>query len=138
MTPVAHELKPIALEAAFLEPPIHHRWLLTTCIAGSALSLLLGGITIGLFGQNAAPREAMAAVNKSSEPVFQTPAATSSKDNLANATRPHTEVLPERDLNDGWAYPEITENQLPYGDETTVLDSEIASIVRNGKLQCAA
>ena len=128
MVPVAHVLKPIALETAFLEPPVHHRWLLTTCIAGVAGTLIMGGLTLGLFGHNAAPPEAMAAINPRESLAVAKKAKTSSVDSLGAATAPSAEVLPERDLKDGWAYPVITENELPYGDETTVLDSEIAAV----------
>ena len=134
LAPISHQLTPIALETAFLEPPIHHRWLLTTCIAGIAATLIIGGVTLGLFGHNAAPPEAQAAVNLAvTTPNFSAnDQAATSTDNLAEATSPknpeQTEVLPERDFKDGWAYPEITESELPYGGETAVLDSEIAAV----------
>ena len=134
VVPISHDLKPIALETAFLEPPIHHRWLLTTCIAGIAATLIVGGVTLGLFGHNAAPPVAQAAISQDDAVVTLSKPRQSetSTDSLATAApgkqAEATEVLPERDMQDGWAYPEITENELPYGDATSVLDSEIAAV----------
>jgi murein DD-endopeptidase MepM/ murein hydrolase activator NlpD len=40
-----------------------------------------------------------------------------------------TEVLPERDFEGDWAYPEIKEEELAYGeDDTAVLDAEIEAV----------
>jgi murein DD-endopeptidase MepM/ murein hydrolase activator NlpD len=132
MAPVAQDLHPIALETAFLEEPVHHRWLLTTCLAGTAATLIVGGVMLGLFGHNAAPLQANAAINRSEEqqlaPAKPKPVA---EKNLASAEPPaaKTEVLPERELAGNWSYPEITENELPYGEnDTTVLDAEIEAV----------
>jgi murein DD-endopeptidase MepM/ murein hydrolase activator NlpD len=128
LSTVARNVKPIALETGFLEEPVHHRWLLTTCLAGAAATLVVGGVMLGLFGHNAAPPVANAAINRIEVPAAHKPAATD--DNLATASAPsNTEVLPERELTGNWAYPEITENELPYSDsDTTVLDAEIEAV----------
>ena len=90
---------------------------------------------LGLFGHNAAPPVANAAISpveKKQQQVANTPGA-KINDDLTVASAPAkaatTEVLPERDLSGDWAYPEITENELPYGEEdTVVLDAEIAAV----------
>jgi murein DD-endopeptidase MepM/ murein hydrolase activator NlpD len=125
----------MALETAMLEPQVQHRWLLTTCIVGVAATLLVGGLTLGMFGQNAVPSDANAATGNI-DPIAPS-AAPSSTDNLASAQPPksqqvatgETEVLPERELNDQWSYPEIKEDELAYGeDDTAVLDAEIEAV----------
>jgi murein DD-endopeptidase MepM/ murein hydrolase activator NlpD len=135
LTPVAHQLRPIQLETSFLEEPVQHRWLLTTCIVGVAGTLLVGGLTLGFFGQNSAPADAYAAATEQTGDI--SPATAPRKklisDNLAKAQPPggqqDTEVLPERDFGGDWSYPEISEDDLAYGDqETAVLDSEIAAV----------
>lgn len=130
LAPVAQDVRPIDLETSFLEQPDHHRWLLTTCIVGATTTLLVGGLMLGLFGHNAAPLTANAAIN----PVEKKQLSAADKLNTTKTTgsiasNAKTEVLPERDLSNGWAYPEITESELPYNDNgTTVLDSEIQSV----------
>jgi Peptidase family M23/Csd3 second domain len=139
LAPVRHSVKPMALETAMLEPQVQHRWLLTTCIVGVAATLLVGGLTLGMFGQNTVPADANASAVSTAAIDPATPAP-SSTDNLANARPPkklqqhqvataETEVLPERDFNDEWAYPEIREEELAYGaDDTAVLDAEIEAV----------
>jgi murein DD-endopeptidase MepM/ murein hydrolase activator NlpD len=128
--PLAKEFQPIDLETSFLEEDSHHRWLLTSCIAGVTGSLIIGSVVLGLFGHNASPTDAAAAVQPKIDvaPVANSPVDTA---NLKTATVPvdKTEILAERDLNDGFAYPEITADELPYNNEqTTVLDAEIQSV----------
>lgn len=127
LSTVARSVKPIALETGFMEEPVHHRWLLTTCLAGAAATLVIGGVMLGLFGHNAAPPMANAAVNRTQEQGLQ---KQKTSDNIATASAPaKTEVLPERELAGNWAYPEITENELPYSDsDTAVLDAEIEAV----------
>ncbi len=126
-----HHFKPIPLNASYLDEPHHHRWLMTTCVVGVVGSLLFGGLALGLFGHNAAPVVAEAAV----QPIENKKPKSVADDNLATATAPATEVksaeiIPERSLDGDFSYPEITESQLPYGENetTTVLDSEIAAV----------
>jgi murein DD-endopeptidase MepM/ murein hydrolase activator NlpD len=130
---VARDLHPIQLETSFLEEPIHHRWLLTTCLAGAAATLVVGGVMLGLFGHNAAPLQANAAINREAEvqiePVQPDKQTGQSLTNAQSPQNSKTEVLPERELAGNWAYPEITENELPYGDSNTaVLDAEIDAV----------
>lgn len=101
--------------------------MLTTCIAGITGSLLIGGLLLGLFGHNAAPPEAYASIS-SETPKAQVQTAKSA----ASAIQPEVktaEILPERDLENDWSYPEITQDELPYdSNETAVLDAEIQAV----------
>jgi murein DD-endopeptidase MepM/ murein hydrolase activator NlpD len=129
LSPIARDYRPIELDTAFLEQPAHHRWLLTTCIVGTATTLLLGGITLGLFGRNAAPPEANAAVSPTE--ITGKPLQDKLSPNLATASLQDTKVdaLPERNLNQGWSYPEVKESELPYNESNTaVLDAEIGQV----------
>lgn len=137
LTPVALQLKPIQLETAFLEEPVQHRWLLTTCIIGVAGTLMVGGLTLGFFGQNSAPVDAFAATSEQTGDI--SPAGGARKklisDNLAKAQPPggqnDAEILPERELGGDWSYPEISEQDLAYGEQNTaVLDAEIDAVER--------
>jgi murein DD-endopeptidase MepM/ murein hydrolase activator NlpD len=133
LAPVSHKVQPITLDTGFLEEPVHHRWLMTTCLAGAATTLILGGLMLGLFGHNVAPLEANAAINKTEERLAEaTKAGKPLGQDLVTASAPSNgkaEVLPQRELTGNWAYPEITENELAYSDDdTAVLDSEIEAV----------
>jgi len=119
--------------------PVHHRWLLTTCAAGIAGSLLVGGAVLSVFGQNAAPRDAFAAVRESERTAAPLLNGTAPEGRIEEvALRPFKElsaayqpqgneqIIPERDFSGDNLYPEITAGELPYGDgKTIVLDAEI-------------
>lgn len=121
--PIYASLPQSDLDDPFADEPIHHRWLLTTCIAGIVGSIVVGGAALGLFGENAAPRDAFAAIDKSS--LTQT-TRDRSKPLMTASLAPSVEVVPERDLFGNNLYPEITADELPYGDgKTVVLDAEI-------------
>ena len=112
------------LNDPFHDEPVHHRWLLTTCIAGIFGTLVVGGAALGLFGENAAPRDANAAIDQNSESTAQSGGAKAI--HTASLTPKIVEVIPERGLNGDNLYPEITADDLPYGDgKTMVLDAEI-------------
>jgi murein DD-endopeptidase MepM/ murein hydrolase activator NlpD len=141
---VQHPVKPIRLETAYLDEPHHHRWLMTTCIAGVVASLLFGGVALGLFGHNAAPLEAQASVNpaapakRTNDPIATAaiPQATPEATPQATQNAPEVksaEIIPQRGLDNEFSYPEITESQLPYDGETTaaVLETEISAIDEN-------
>ena len=129
------------MEAAadpFEVEPAHHRWLLTTCVAGIAGSLVIGTAVLGIFGENAAPRDAFASVEKASlagvypDSSEDEPSVIGRKE-LSAAYQPQAEggaaIVPERDLNNANLYPEITSDELPYNEEKTqVLDAEIDAI----------
>ena len=83
---------------------------------------------LGLFGHNASPPDANASISSRPEAVSRTTKELANN-NLATATVPKDAVVAERDLNGGYAYPEITADELPYGNaQTAVLDAEIQSV----------
>ncbi|MEQ1520301.1 MAG: M23 family metallopeptidase [Aestuariivirga sp.] len=129
LVPIEQDFDAIDLETSFLEDSHHHRWLLTTCIAGIAATLLIGGVTLGIFGQSAVPVGANAAISGSSADGALVGKKLANANLQTASTGPATEVLPERDLGGDWAYPEISESELPYGEqETAVLDAEIEAV----------
>jgi murein DD-endopeptidase MepM/ murein hydrolase activator NlpD len=122
LVPVVREIDAFDLETTFLEHEPQHRWLLTTCIAGLVGTVLLGGFLLGLFGRNANPVTANASVQPNS-PYFSNTTGDGAK-----------QVLAERDLNGGFAYPSITQGELPYSKENTrVLDAEIRTVTDDGE-----
>jgi murein DD-endopeptidase MepM/ murein hydrolase activator NlpD len=124
------------LETKYLDEPHHHRWLMTSCIAGVVGSLLIGGLALDLFGHNAAPVEAIAAVPKkelTNAPKPKPLAAQQAAEELPGTKSPEVktaEIIPERSLENSYSYPEITEDQLPYDDAeaSAGLDTEIADV----------
>lgn len=114
-------------------------------MAGIAGSLVIGSAVLGIFGENAAPRDAVAAVQKSSMTGFFGDGQDMSESSglgtkeLSAAYQPQPEtsgglVVPERDLGNSTAYPEITADDLPYGEgKTIVLDAEIEAISNEGQ-----
>jgi murein DD-endopeptidase MepM/ murein hydrolase activator NlpD len=114
--------------------------MLTTCIAGVAGSIIVGGALLGLFGENAAPNGAFASIapqDQTSARMLKASMGDSMIESVAMppmkelsvAYQPKVEValvVPERDLDEDYAYPSITTEDLPYGDsKTVVLDAEI-------------
>lgn len=106
----------------FHEEQAHHRWLLTTCIAGVAGTLIIGSALLSIFGQNAVPNDAYASIENRQATGFDPVTAS-----LGPASENKTaSIVPERGLDGQNAYPEITSDFLPYGDgKTVVLDAEI-------------
>jgi murein DD-endopeptidase MepM/ murein hydrolase activator NlpD len=64
------------------EQPQHHRWLITTCVAGMAGSLIIGTILLGVFGTTESTGPALASVNPAE--IWQRPAL-SMKSNYKSA-----------------------------------------------------
>ena len=131
------------LDHPFDAEPVHHRWLLTTCVAGIAGSLVIGATVLGIFGENAAPRDAYASVDKATLTGTYPdnaidPQSVIGRKELSAAYQPPPEtsgelIVPERDLNNANVYPEITSDELPYGDgKTIVLDAEIDNLSDEG------
>jgi murein DD-endopeptidase MepM/ murein hydrolase activator NlpD len=122
LIPLEQEVEAFDLNTSFLEEGTQHRWLLTTCIAGVAGTLLVGGLALGLFGHNASPQLANAAVRTNTGiPDIKNPVADKA-------------VVAERDLTGGFAYPKITQGELPYSKENTrVLDADIQSAASDGE-----
>jgi murein DD-endopeptidase MepM/ murein hydrolase activator NlpD len=112
------------LDDPFHDEPVHHRWLLTTCLAGIIGTLVVGGAALGLFGENAAPGDAFASIDKSAGSDARSTGSKLAR--TASLATQDTEIIPERDLSGDNNYPEITAGELPYGDgKTVVLDAEI-------------
>jgi murein DD-endopeptidase MepM/ murein hydrolase activator NlpD len=137
--PVKYQPRPIHLETSYLDDPPHHRWMLSTCLAGIAATLVVSGALLGIFGENAVPREAQAAIEPRAamdQPVTAQPNIAATTQSLQKPTALQSaaltkavEILPERDLDNDFSYPEITEDELPYdGSQTAVLDAEIESV----------
>ncbi len=101
---------------------------------------MIGSAVLGIFGENAAPRDAFASVDKAAMTggYLDTTGVESERSigrkELSAAYQPQpdlpvTSIIPERDLNNAALYPEITSDVLPYGDgKTVVIDAEIDSI----------
>lgn len=122
LIPLERDVESFDLDTSFLEEGPQHRWLLTTCIAGVAGTLLVGGLALSLFGHNALPQFANAAIHGNK--------ALSDPPNPAAGKA----VVAERDLSGGFAYPQITQGELPYSKENTkVLDADIQSAATDGE-----
>jgi murein DD-endopeptidase MepM/ murein hydrolase activator NlpD len=119
--------------------PNQQRWLLTTCIAGIAGSLIVGSALLGIFGQNAASTGAYASVQPTDSKSPATVKSDMGSDVLRQAAlqpvRPASvayqpdkdapSIIPQRSLYGDNLYPEISATSLPYGDgRTVVLDGE--------------
>ena len=130
-----------SLDHPFDVEPEHHRWLLTTCVAGIAGSLVIGSAVLGIFGENAVPRDAFGAIStaeltgnysSNSDPLSEAPDIGHKELSTTYTPQPETSgemIVPERDLDNANAYPEITADELPYGDgKTIVIDAAIDTI----------
>lgn len=115
-------------------------------MAGIAGSLVIGSAVLGIFGENAAPRDALAAIDKASLTGSLSVNELSGNDapmighkELSAAYQPQPDVsggmvVPERDLDNANIYPEITADELPYGEgRTVVLDAEIEAISQDAQ-----
>ena len=121
LVPVARDIEAFDLETSFLAAEPQHRWLLTTCVAGLAGSVLVGGVLLGVFGRNATPLPASASVQQNTSPYF-------------GGVDSDKQILAERDLSGGFAYPSIKQGDLPYSKENTrVLDAEIKTVTEDGE-----
>ena len=122
LVPVVREIDTFDLETSFLEQEPQHRWLLTTCIAGLAGTVLVGGLVLGLFGRNATPVPAHASVQPNT-PFFSNSTGDADK-----------QLLAEPDLYGGYASSEINQGDLPYRTENTrVLAVEIKPAPYDGE-----
>ncbi len=106
---------------------------------------MIGSAVLGIFGENAGPSDAFASVDKATMtgnyPGTADPegdATVIGRKELSAAYQPQPEttgslVVPERDLNNENLYPEISADDLPYGDgKTIVLDAEIEAMDQEG------
>lgn len=111
-------------------------WLLTTCIAGVAGTLVIGAAILGVVGGNGYSNNAQASINPSEQAVH-------SEASLAIESvplRPFAElgpaiedepqvtgefIVPNRGLDGDSAYPGINAGDLPYTAEPVVFDQEL-------------
>jgi murein DD-endopeptidase MepM/ murein hydrolase activator NlpD len=119
------------------ETPRGSHWLLTTCIAGVAGTLVVGAALLGFVGSNGYSSDAYASIN-SRDAVRSNIGSGGLLESVA--LKPFGEVglqqapevsgefvIPERDLQGETNYPGINAEDLPYGDgRTVVLDTELA------------
>jgi murein DD-endopeptidase MepM/ murein hydrolase activator NlpD len=116
--------------------PRGSHWLLTTCIAGVAGTLVVGAALLGFIGSNGYSNDAHASIN-SRDTVRGNIGSASFLESVTlkpfgeASTRQTPEVsgefvIPERGSGDA-NYPGINAGDLPYGDgRTVVLDAELA------------
>ena len=118
-------------EDPFDEEPQHARWLLTTCIAAAAGTVLVGGTLIGLFNDNRGTDSALAALQSSPLwPALPLAGKTnlSAIGTVAGQGSTHSQVIAGqfvRQVNapaGGFAsqYPGISNDLLPYRAPTVV------------------
>ena len=117
--------------------PRGSHWLLTTCIAGVAGTLVVGAALLGFMGGNGHSNDAYASIN-SRETMKGSGGSAGILESVS--LKPFTEasyeeppevsgefVVPERDLQGEGNYPSINAGDLPYGaGRTVVLDAELA------------
>lgn len=136
-----------------VDEPSHNRWMLTTCVAGIAGSMVIGSALLGFLSEHG-PDAALASLSPAqlwqrtqealkgdyNGEIAQAVALKPYREVSSVAYRPEAEesvgavILPARDITGslGGQYPSITSNVLPYGNrlQPTVLDGtiEIASV----------
>lgn len=130
---------PATLDEAHDDDSGDRRWLLTSCVAGIAGSMIAGAALLGVLSNTQGP-SAMAsvqAVDGLYAPAVKTDITGKILDAAAlnpiagtlpgtHAKAPPALVIPERDLSGDRNYPGISAGDLPYGDgRTVVLDAEI-------------
>jgi murein DD-endopeptidase MepM/ murein hydrolase activator NlpD len=120
------------------EEPKRSHWLLTTCIAGAAGTLIVSAAILGFVGSNGYSNNAQASINPSehagrveaslgfieSVPLRPFAELGPSADDEPQVTGEF--IIPNRGLEGDNAYPGINSGDLPYGTEqTVVLDQEL-------------
>ena len=121
------------------EPSRASHWLLTTCIAGVAGTLVVGAAVLGFVGSTGYSNDAMASINsRDATPTMRSNVSGGFLESVAlkpfgsGLDEPAPEVsgeviIPQRGAPGEVSYPGITANELPYGDgRTVVLDAELA------------
>ncbi|WP_119392911.1 M23 family metallopeptidase [Taklimakanibacter lacteus] len=121
------------------EPSRASHWLLTTCIAGVAGTLVVGAAVLGFVGSSGYSNDALASINSHEtttmrsnavsggllESVALKPFGSVFEENVPDVSGEI--IIPQRGLPGVASYPGITANELPYGDgRTVVLDAELA------------
>lgn len=121
---------------------ISRSWLLTSCIAGGAVSLLAAAALVGFLGSESGRNGAYASIQPAGSASLSAVKSNIGGSVLDSAPLqplaqpisfeepgPETSgevIIPERQLDQNRNYPGITADELPYGDgKTIVLDSEL-------------
>jgi murein DD-endopeptidase MepM/ murein hydrolase activator NlpD len=124
------------------DPPLSRRWLLTSCIAGAAGTLVIGAAVLGFVESDPSRSSALASIQpldaaslsafkgdiggKALDSAALQPLGQTVSLEVAGPEASGELVIPERDLDNDRNYPGITADELPYGDgKTIVLDSEL-------------
>ena len=100
---------------------------------------MIGSAVLGVFKENATPRDAFASVEKASiggsyPEVARTRSSVIGRKELSTAYQPQADggnelIVPERDLNNANLYPEITSDDLPYGgDKPGMMELEMDAL----------
>ena len=119
------------------DEPRHNRWLLTTCVAGIAGSLVIASALLGIFGEESSGNRTLASVNPS-DFWQQRPQASMKGDYNGEVTEAaelqpfvddsadsDPEATPAGIIIQGDNYPSIEAGVLPYGSKTEVLEGSI-------------
>jgi murein DD-endopeptidase MepM/ murein hydrolase activator NlpD len=117
------------------DAPRGSHWLLTTCIAGVAGTLVVGAALLGFIGSNGYSNDAYASINSRDtvrggsagflESVTLKPFGQASEQQTPEVSGEF--VVPERAVGGEANYPGISAGDLPYGEgRTVVLDAELA------------
>ncbi|MGE3873622.1 MAG: M23 family metallopeptidase [Parvibaculaceae bacterium] len=119
------------------DTPRGSHWLLTTCIAGVAGTLVVGAALLGFMGSNGYSNDAYASINSREavrgnigsasflESVTLKPFGQANSEQTPEVSGEF--VVPERGVEGEASYPGINAGDLPYGDgRTVVLDAELA------------
>lgn len=120
------------------DEPRHNRWLLTTCVAGIAGSLVIASALLGIFGEESSGNRTLASVNPA-DFWQQRPQASMKGDYNGEVTeaaelQPFTDDGGDSDpeatpagiiIPQGDNYPSITAEALPYGAKPEVLEGSI-------------
>lgn len=119
------------------DTPRGSHWLLTTCIAGVAGTLVVGAALLGFMGSNGYSNDAYASINSREavrgnigsasflESVTLKPFGQANSEQTPEVSGEF--VVPERGVGGEASYPGINAGDLPYGDgRTVVLDAELA------------
>ncbi len=120
------------------EPSRASHWLLTTCIAGVAGTLVVGAAVLGFVGSSGYSTDALASINSADTTAMRSNAASggflesvalkpfaSAFDEGQSPETSGEVVIPQRGAPGEASYPGITASELPYG-RTVVLDAELA------------
>jgi murein DD-endopeptidase MepM/ murein hydrolase activator NlpD len=123
------------------EEPRQNRWLLTTCVAGVAGSLVIASALLGIFGDESTGNRTLASVNPAD--FWQQKPQIAMKGDYNGEVATATEITPlddesaasdeESDIiiparTKDSSYPSITSDALPYSSKTEVLESTIDGI----------